>query len=259
MPAERGARAGDPRQQTLAQEVTFSGIGLHSGASVRCTVEPAPADHGLVFYSRGVRIPACLESAVDSTRCSALRVGDTQIATVEHLLAALAGLRIDNARILVEGPEIPALDGSALPFAEGLMAAGIHEQNARARVIRLPSAEWISDGDRHVVAVPAEGLTVATAVDYGRPLAGAQIFSFSFDATPKPAAAILALAGATMGSEWGFVMPEPVQGTAPAATGARRCRSFRSWRRRAPSVSTTGLRRSAPPAWGWAAPSRTRC
>jgi UDP-3-O-[3-hydroxymyristoyl] N-acetylglucosamine deacetylase len=151
---------------------------------------------------------------VDSTRCSALRVGDTQIATVEHLLAALAGLRIDNARIEVEGPEIPALDGSALPFAEGIMAAGIHEQSAPARVIRLPRAEWISDGDRHVVAVPAEGLTVATAVDYGRPLAGPQIFAFSFDATPQPAAAVLALAGATMGPQWDFVMPEPVHGTA---------------------------------------------
>src|SRR5206468_9741472 len=153
MPVEREARRRVPRQQTLASEVTFSGVGLHTGARVRCSVHPAPDDHGIVFWSSGVRIPASLESAVESTRCSALGVGSTQIATVEHLLAALSGLRIDNALIEVDGPELPALDGSALPFAEGILQAGITEQSSPARIIRLEKADYTQEGDRCVVAV----------------------------------------------------------------------------------------------------------
>lgn len=199
---------GAPRQQTLASEVTFSGVGLHTGAEVSCRVLPAPPNHGIVFTSQGVRIPASIDSVVESTRCSALSAHGVQIATVEHLLAALAGLRIDNVLIELEGPELPALDGSALPFAEGLMAAGIYEQGEPARLIRVKSPLWISEGDRHVVVMPADGLTVASAVDYQRPLAGPQIFSFSFDSAPRPAAAILAMVGATMGSQWDYHVPE---------------------------------------------------
>src|SRR5205823_6459882 len=123
------------RQQTLADDVTFSGIGLHTGARVACRVCAAPADHGLVFLSGTSRIPARLEFVVESTRCSALGDGRTQVATVEHLLAALAGLKVDNALIEVDGPELPALDGSALPFAEGLLTAGTREQDAPARIL----------------------------------------------------------------------------------------------------------------------------
>src|SRR4051794_23018086 len=169
----REARGGELiRQQTLADDVTFSGIGLHTGARVRCWVFPAPAGHGIVFRSGTSRIPARLESVVESTRCSALGDGQTQIATVEHLLAALTGLRIDNALIEVSGPELPALDGSALPFAEGLLTAGTREQEAPARVLTPRAPIWIAEGDRYVVAIPADSLTVAAFVDYGRPLAG---------------------------------------------------------------------------------------
>jgi UDP-3-O-[3-hydroxymyristoyl] N-acetylglucosamine deacetylase len=214
-----GCEAGQSRQQTLASSVTFTGVGLHTGARVRCDVRPAPPDFGIVFYSRGIRIPVRIDSVVDSTRCSALGSEGAVIATVEHLLAALAGLRIDNAHVEVDGPELPALDGSALPYAEGLLQAGIAEQDRPARLIRLGSPLWISEGDRHVVAVPADGLTVAAAVDYRRPLAGPQVYSFSLDTAPKSAAAIFALAGATLGSEWDFTVPEPAEGIRGAAAG----------------------------------------
>jgi len=205
----REGRGGEPiRQQTLADDVTFSGIGLHTGARVKCRAFPAPADHGIVFLSGTSRIPARLESVVESTRCSALGDGQTQIATVEHLLAALTGLKIDNALIEVSGPELPALDGSALPFAEGLLTAGTREQDAPARVLTPRAPIWISEGDRHVVAIPADSLTVAAFVDYGRPLAGPQAFNFSFDAAPKPAAVVFADAGATVGPRWNLALPE---------------------------------------------------
>jgi UDP-3-O-acyl-N-acetylglucosamine deacetylase len=210
-PSSERCHAGGPRQQTLAGEAAFAGVGLHTGAQVRCRVRPAPSDHGLVLLSRGACIPVSIDSVVDSTRCSALGAGNVHVATVEHLLAALAGLRIDNALIEVDGPELPALDGSALPFAEGLLAAGICEQDAPARIIRLRSLTWISEGDRHVVAIPAEGLTVVALVDYGRPLAGRQAFAFAFDTAPKPAEAILAHAGAAVGSDWDFHLPEPAE------------------------------------------------
>src|SRR4051794_29020614 len=110
-----------PHQQTLRTEAFFAGVGLHTGRRSRVTVCPAPADHGLVFVSEGRRIPALAEFIGDTTRCTTLHSGDTVIHTVEHLLAALCGCGIDNAEIRLEGPEPPALDGSALPFAEALL------------------------------------------------------------------------------------------------------------------------------------------
>src|SRR5438477_11802580 len=89
------------RQQTLADDVTFSGIGLHTGARVKCRLFPAPPDHGLIFRAGEERIPARLEFVVESTRCSALGINGTYVATVEHLLAALSGLKVDNALIEV--------------------------------------------------------------------------------------------------------------------------------------------------------------
>lgn len=197
------------RQQTLADDVSFSGIGLHTGARVRCRVFPAPTDHGIVFRSGRERIPARLEFVVDSTRCSALGHNGTHVATVEHLLAALSGLKVDNALIEVEGPEMPALDGSALPFAEGILTAGTCEQDAPARVLTPATPVWIFEGDRNVVAIPDDGLTVAAFVDYGRPLAGPQAFNFSFDRAPKPAAVVFADVGATIGPRWNLALPEP--------------------------------------------------
>jgi UDP-3-O-[3-hydroxymyristoyl] N-acetylglucosamine deacetylase len=176
-----GAELLPPQQQTLLSEARFTGIGLHTGRPSRVTVCPAPADHGLVFFSEGTRIPALAEFVGDTTRCSALRRDDTVIYTVEHLLAPLYALGVDNAEIHVEGPELPAMDGSALPFAEGLLAAGIQLQGRPPNEIRLRDICWIDDGDRHVLAVPNEMLTVIAAVDFARPFAGKQSFCYSLE------------------------------------------------------------------------------
>jgi UDP-3-O-[3-hydroxymyristoyl] N-acetylglucosamine deacetylase len=175
-----------PQQQTLEQEAVFSGVGLHTGLDSRVTVAPAPEGHGVVFVSQGQRIPAVAECVGDTTRCSALVSGDALVYTVEHLLAALYALGIDNAEIHVEGPEVPALDGSALPFAEGLLAAGIRRQTARAREIRLREMVWVQEGDRHVLAVPDDCLTVVASVDYQRPFGGPQGFSYTLEGPQRP-------------------------------------------------------------------------
>ncbi|HTE19272.1 MAG TPA: UDP-3-O-acyl-N-acetylglucosamine deacetylase, partial [Armatimonadota bacterium] len=138
-----GADLLPPQQQTLRSSAVFTGIGLHTGRRARVVVEPAPPDHGLVFVTGGARIPALSEYVGDTTRCSTLMSGNTVIHTVEHLLAALYGLGVDNAEIHIDGPEPPAMDGSALPFAEGLLAAGIEQQGRPARQVRLREIVWV--------------------------------------------------------------------------------------------------------------------
>ena len=115
-------------QQTLAQPLTFSGIGLHSGRPVKVTIYPAVANHGLRFVRADLpgqpEIQAHYSKVVDTLRATTLGEGRATLSTVEHLLAALLGAGVDNARIAVEGPEVPIMDGSAGPFAVLLAATG---------------------------------------------------------------------------------------------------------------------------------------
>ena len=108
-------------QQTLAQPLTFSGIGIHLGRPVQVTIYPAAANHGLRFVRADLpgqpEIPAHYSKVVDTLRATTLGEGRATLSTVEHLLAALMGAGVDNARIAVEGPEVPIMDGSAGPFA----------------------------------------------------------------------------------------------------------------------------------------------
>lgn len=193
-----GAELLPPQQQTLLSEAVFTGIGLHTGRPSRVTVCPAPADHGRVFVSEGRRIPALAEYIGETTRCSALVSGDTVIYTVEHLLAAMYALGIDNAEIHIEGPELPAMDGSALPFAEGLLAAGVRQQDARPHEVWLKNVVWAQDGERHVLAAPMDCFTAIGAVDFGRPFAGPQGFSYSTEG-PQRSMEALELVGAASG------------------------------------------------------------
>src|SRR5262249_45929974 len=128
------------RQRTLKQRASLSGIGLHSGARVRATLAPAPADTGLVFVRDGKEIPALADFVVDTTMNTSLGRDGLRVGTVEHLLAALAGCGIDNAFLEVEGPEIPIMDGSADPFVALIREAGIHELRQSRRVFLVRQA-----------------------------------------------------------------------------------------------------------------------
>jgi UDP-3-O-[3-hydroxymyristoyl] N-acetylglucosamine deacetylase len=184
-----------PEQQTLRSDAVFEGIGLHTGRKARVVVRPAPADHGVVFVSGGHRIAAVAENVGDTTRCSGLVSDGATIFTVEHLLAALYALGVDNAEISIDGPELPAMDGSAYPFAEGILAAGIRQQGRPAREVSLRDIVWVSDKDRHVLAIPADRLTVIAAVDFSRPFAGAQTICYSLEG-PQQGSEALAQIGA---------------------------------------------------------------
>jgi UDP-3-O-[3-hydroxymyristoyl] N-acetylglucosamine deacetylase len=162
------------RQRTLKQRASLEGVGLHSGAKVRVTVAPAPADTGIVFervdLTPRVEIPAIFERVVDTNLNTSLGVGEVRIGTVEHLLAALVGCGIDNARIEVHGPEVPILDGSAAPFVQLVQDAGIHEQRATRRYLLVSRPVVVQDGDKSARLLPARNFSISYTIDFKHPL-----------------------------------------------------------------------------------------
>jgi UDP-3-O-[3-hydroxymyristoyl] N-acetylglucosamine deacetylase len=145
---------------------------------VRAHFRPAPAGHGLVFHRLdhpGVEIPARLESATTFDYATTLSSGGVSIGTVEHVLSAAYGEGLDNCRIEIEGPEVPILDGSALPFVRLFHAAGFERQDAPVRPLRPASVVEVTRGDRHVTFEPdGPGLTITYEIDFPHPVVGRQ-------------------------------------------------------------------------------------
>src|SRR3954470_2992596 len=126
------------KQQTLAADATLEGIGLHTGATAHVRFRPAPEDVGVQFVRTDLddaRIPALVSNVTSTDRGTTLSVGEASVATVEHLLAAVGALAIDNIIIEIDGPEVPILDGSFRPFYDALKAVGVREQEKKAAVI----------------------------------------------------------------------------------------------------------------------------
>src|SRR6476646_10083070 len=131
------------RQRTLKDSIRTTGVGLHTGARVELTLRPAPVDTGIVFHRvdlpNPVAIPAQAANVGDTQLSSTLALNGTSISTVEHLMSALAGVGVDNLHVDVAGPELPIMDGSAGPFVFLLQSAGIVEQEAPKRYLRILS------------------------------------------------------------------------------------------------------------------------
>ncbi len=161
-------------QATIGRIITVQGPGLHSGESARVSIEPAPEGHGRVFLRADlpapVPIPATLDQLCDSTLCTTLAVGEQRVQTVEHLLAALSGLCLDNALIRVWGPEIPGVDGSARPWVRLLLQAGRARQKARCAALRPRQAVRLDDGPRRAEVVAADRLALDVSIDFPHPL-----------------------------------------------------------------------------------------
>jgi UDP-3-O-[3-hydroxymyristoyl] N-acetylglucosamine deacetylase len=163
------------RQRTFKQRVSLEGVGLHTGAKVRVTLAPEPADSGISFVlidsSPAVEIPALSAYVVDTTMNTSLGRDGARVGTVEHLMAALAGCGIDNARIEVEGPEVPIVDGSSEPFVALVRQAGIHEQRAIRRFLMVRRPVIVTDGDKLARLSPARGkFSISYTVDFQHPL-----------------------------------------------------------------------------------------
>jgi len=153
------------RQRTLRQEVTFTGTALHTGATCSVTLRPAPAGSGIVFrrvdLAGSPEIPAVVGNVRSTDRCTTLGVGGATVATVEHLMAALRGMEIDNALVDVEGPEVPIADGSAGPFVELIERAGAVELDAPRIVTAVEKPTWVRVGNKVAVALPHDTYRVS--------------------------------------------------------------------------------------------------
>ncbi|PIE69392.1 MAG: UDP-3-O-[3-hydroxymyristoyl] N-acetylglucosamine deacetylase [Deltaproteobacteria bacterium] len=175
------------RQRTLKKNVVCSGIGLHSGKKLRLVMRPADQDTGIVFQhlaDGGKRILRPTPEGVVSTGlATTLGVGDRCIATVEHLMAAIAGLSIDNIIIEVHGNEIPIMDGSAASFVFLLRSAGIRKQGHAKRVFRVKREVVFEKDGKVIKAAPYAGFRVNYTIDFDHPLVGRQ--TFTLDLSPE--------------------------------------------------------------------------
>lgn len=162
------------KQRTLKNVIRATGVGLHTGQKVYLTLRPAVADTGIVFrrvdLDEPVEIPATPENVGDTTLSTTLIKDGVRISTVEHLLSALAGLGIDNAYIDLNAPEVPIMDGSAGPFVFLIQSAGIQEQNAPKRFIRIKKPITVEDGDKWVRFEPFDGFKVSFTIDFDHPV-----------------------------------------------------------------------------------------
>lgn len=161
------------RQRTLKNEIQATGVGLHTGDKVYLCLKPAPEDHGIVFrrvdLEPSVDIPAKAENVGDTTLSTSLVSGDVKVSTVEHLLSAMAGMGIDNAIIEVSAAEVPIMDGSAGPFVFLIQSAGIQEQSAPKKFIRIKKAVSVEDGDKTASFRPFDGFKVSFSIDFDHP------------------------------------------------------------------------------------------
>ena len=181
-------------QRTIGAEVACAGIGLHTGAPAGLRLLPAPEDAGIeivrVVGGSRIAIPARPGSVVSTGRATTLGRDGVRAATVEHLLAALYGLGVDNLRAELDGPELPALDGSAAPFVELLLRAGLNEQAAPRRVLALAREVEVREGERWARAEPARSFALAYAIDYAHPAVGRQELAIEGDDPDRFAAEI---------------------------------------------------------------------
>lgn len=162
------------KQRTLKNVIRATGIGLHTGEKVRLTLRPAEANTGIVFHRTDLDVPITLEGHpynVGETQLSTTLVKDgVKISTVEHLMSALAGMGIDNVHIDIDGPETPIMDGSSSPFVFLLQSAGIVEQEAPKKFIRIKKTVRVEDGDKWVQFDPFEGFKVQMCIDFNHPV-----------------------------------------------------------------------------------------
>ncbi len=167
-------------QQTIAKPVTVSGIGLHTGVVSNMTFAPAKPNHGIRFQRIDLEgqptVDADVDNVVDLSRGTSLEQDGARINTVEHTLAALVALEIDNVLIQLDGPEPPVMDGSARPFMDAIQEVGIKELNAQRNFFEVPKSVFFEDKSRDVeiAALPLDDFRVTVMVDYNSPVLGSQ-------------------------------------------------------------------------------------
>ncbi|SDH53620.1 UDP-3-O-[3-hydroxymyristoyl] N-acetylglucosamine deacetylase [Pseudomonas flavescens] len=162
------------KQRTLKNIIRATGIGLHSGEKVYLTLKPAPVDTGIVFRRTDldpvVEVAGHALNVGETTMSTTLVNGDVKVDTVEHLLSAMAGLGIDNAYVELSACEVPIMDGSAGPFVFLIQSAGLQEQDAPKKFIRITREVTVTDGDKRATFVPFDGFKVSFEIDFDHPV-----------------------------------------------------------------------------------------
>lgn len=166
-------------QRTLKREVSFEGIGLHTGRYSRVCLKPAPRDTGIIFIrkDKDLAIRASLSSVTDTAFSTTLGYNGVKIRTVEHILAALYGLGIDNLFIEINGPEIPILDGSSIELTNLILKGEIAKQSKKRPYIKITNPLVLTDGHASIVALPHNGRHITYRIHFNHHLLGEQKLS----------------------------------------------------------------------------------
>ena len=171
------------QRKTINTTVSITGIGLHSGIYTTLALHPAQAGSGITFIRadlHGLRIPALQASTTALDYATTVGKDDVQVGTVEHLLSALMACGITDVDIDIDGPEVPIIDGSALPFMHLIDAAGVRELDAEVKVLRIKEPIEVVDGNKSIRIVPSNRLAIKYKIDFDHPAIGRQSFHFDF-------------------------------------------------------------------------------
>mgnify|MGYP006292696617 CR=1 FL=1 len=175
----------DRLQQTIAEEVNFAGIGLHSGNEVNATFKPAQADTGVVFrrvdLASEPEIKADPVSVTSTKRCTSIGRDNVNVHTVEHILASLWALKIDNIIVELDSEETPVADGSVRPFMETLSAVGTEKLDRKSRVWLPGKPLWVEKENMSIVILPYDGYKVSYTLDFEHPVVGTQFFQYEIN------------------------------------------------------------------------------
>lgn len=172
-------------QHTLKREYTFTGKGLHTGVITSMTLRPAPENYGIRFVRSDIGplalVRAIASNVTSTARGTTISSGDAAVSTIEHLISAASGLGIDNMLVDIDGPEVPILDGSALPYVNAITADGLQEQSAPRRYLALREPFHWEDGesDACIDILPAEEFSADLTVDFGSRVLGIQRLRYS--------------------------------------------------------------------------------
>ena len=173
-------------RKTIQNSITLRGIGVHSGKMVTLRLHPAEANTGLIFYlykgTQKIRIPVSLDHVVDTSNATTIGDGSSnRVQTIEHLLAAVHTLGITDCIFEIDSVEVPIMDGSSLPFWEGIRSAGIRVLDETIEPITIANPIWVVDGDKYLVMLPSDELKVTYIIDFNHPLLRGQSYTTTLD------------------------------------------------------------------------------
>ena len=177
------------KQRTLKNAIRTTGVGLHTGQKIYLTLLPGEIDSGIIFrrvdLSPPVEIKATAKNVGETTLTTCLISGDVRVSTVEHILSAMAGMGIDNAVVELDAPEIPIMDGSASPFVFLLQSAGVQEQSAYKKFVRVLKEVTLRDGDKVASFLPFEGFKVNFSIAFDLPVFQGRSLETTIDFSSK--------------------------------------------------------------------------